>query len=463
MSDLNDGPTRWAKWGHSWEEACDGDGFIGGLRKADNGKILLFVPCESILDRACDVVGTGAETADWLYGKSNDGRYFALKNCRETSSPSGSQEIIADIWLTSDGEFSPEAPVTELSFNLQYLEHWATLKNEDGENVFRSYFSHFDTGTPFAHCIQKKWFSSEQLEILITSGIDTASNVPESIELKQHCSITIQFVDMVDYETASDVAYSIQLLVSFCAGWYAGMEDLSIKTSDGRSIRVAVGQSRETESWEKPFAFPVPYAVFEDRSQELIKTWLSCDGDLKSAIHEYVPIALLRRPIYVDLEYIAAWQIVETLGRVIDERDNSAEIEQSEEQVLLAREADRIESEELKEWVLAKLNEPSYPSLLNLAKGVCRYVGEFSKVVFRDKSKFAYRASTKRHSLVHRKQDVEGIQNDGDLHIYVKRLFMLSQAAIMILVGFSRDEVNELLTKYLSVQNQYLKSKLLDD
>lgn len=188
----------------------------------------------------------------------------------------------------------------------------------------------------------------------------------------------------------------------------------------------------------------------------MIDKWLHCEGDLKIAIHEYVPIALLRRQSYLDFEYIAASQIIETLGRAVDEKNSTASSEHNEMMARLKAAAENIENEELKEWVFGQIAEKKRPTLRQSLMGLYDFVGAYSKEVFSNKKKFADLQCKRRNPFMHRRAEVEKYSDDY-LFFHTKGLFMLSEAAIMRLLGFTQEEVNELLAKSHS---RYLKSKL---
>ena len=452
MGNVSNRLAQWAKWGRSWEELEDGRGTIGGVRQTDKDGIRLFIPCDSIVGSAIDPMGTGAEVADWLYGISDSGKHIALRNCMAVSILSDSQELSASTMLSGNEAFDISASIRKVSFGLQHLEDWAILKTDNGDNVFQTFLKdHSSSG-----CIEQTWYTDDRLKIIVRAGMNLKCNLPASVNLEQCCRLDIEFVSPESYEDADDVAFSILLLVSFCAGWYASLDSMTVTNCDGVTYEVTEALGRKNYDWRKPQSSPIPYDVFADRSQQLIDKWLPCEGDLKIAIHEYVPIALLRRQSYLDFEYIAASQIIETLGRAVDEKNSTASSEHNEMMARLKAAAENIENEELKEWVFGQIAEKKRPTLRQSLMGLYDFVGAYSKEVFSNKKKFADLQCKRRNPFMHRRAEVEKYSDDY-LFFHTKGLFMLSEAAIMRLLGFTQEEVNELLAKSHS---RYLKSKL---
>lgn len=354
--------------------------------------------------------------------------------------------------LSSSEAFDPNASISKVSFGLQRLEDWAILKNDSGDNVLQVFLKDHSS----SECIKRIWYTDDRLEINVRSGIKQEYNLPASVNLEQCCRLDIEFASPESYEDAGDIAFSMLLLVSFCAGWYASFDSMIVTNCDDVTYEVTEALMRKNRNWEKSQSSPIPYDVFEKRSQELIEKWLYCEGDLKSAIREYVPIALLHRPIYIDLEYIAASQIIETLGRAVDKENSMASSEHKEKMARLRTAAEDIENEELKEWIFEQIDEKSRPELRQYLKNLYTFVGMYAKEFFPDKHKFAHRQCERRNPFTHRTTEVKKY-SDSYLFFHMKGLFMLSEATIMRLLGFTQEEVKELLTKSHS---SYLKSRL---
>lgn len=452
MGNVSNRLAQWAKWGRSWEELEDGHGTIGGVRQTDKDGIRLFIPCDSVVGSAIDPTGTGAEVVDWLYGISDSGKHIALRNCMAVSTLSDSQELSASTMLSGNEAFDTSASISKISFGLQHLEDWAVQKTDNGDNVFQAFLKDHSS----SRCIEQMWYTDDRLKIIVRAGMNLKCNLPASVNLEQCCRLDIEFASQESYEDADDVAFSILLLVSFCAGWYASLDSMTVTNCDGVTYEVTETLGRKNYDWIKPQSSPIPYNVFADRSQQLIDKWLHCEGDLKIAIHEYVPIALLRRQSYLDFEYIAASQIIETLGRAVDEKNSTASSEHKEMMARLKAAAENIEDEELREWVFGQIADKTRPTLRQSLKGLYDFVGTYSKEVFPKREKFADLQCRRRNPFMHRRAEVEKYSDDY-LFFHTKGLFMLSEAAIMRLLGFTQEEVNDLLAKSHSC---YLISKL---
>lgn len=452
MDNVSDKQTQWAKWGRSWEDLEGGHGTIGGVRQTDKDEIRLFIPCSSIVGSAIDPIGAEAEVVDWLYGISCSGKYIALRDCMAVSAFSDSQEVSASTMLSGNEAFDTNASISKVSFSLQHMDDWVILKNDSGDNVFQAFMKDHSS----SECIKQTWYTDDRLKIIVRSGINPKCNLPASVNLEQCCRLDIEFASPESYKDADDIAFSMLLLVSFCAGWYASFDSMTVTNCDGVTYEVTEALGRKSCDWIKPQCSPIPYDVFAGRSQQLIGKWLHCEGDLKIAIHEYVPIVLLRRQTYLDFEYIAASQIIETLGRAVDKENSMASSEHKEMMARLRIAAENIEDEELKEWVFGQIAEKKGPTLRQSLKGLYDFVGACSKEVFPNKKKFADLQCKRRNPFIHRRADVEKYSDDY-LFFHTKGLFMLSEAAIMRLLGFTQEEVNNLLAKS---HNRYLKSKL---
>lgn len=452
MDSVSEKPIQWARWGRSWEELEDGRGTIGGVRQTDKDEIRLFIPCDSIVGSAIDPMGTGAEAVDWIYGVSDSGKHIALKNCIAVPGLSDSQEVSASTMLSSSEAFDPNASISKVSFSLQHMDDWVILKNDSGDNVFQAFLKDHSS----SECIKQTWYTDDRLKIIVRSGINPKCNLPASVNLEQCCRLDIEFASPESYKDADDVAFSMLLLVSFCAGWYASFDSMTVTNCDGVTYEVTEALGRKSCDWIKPQCSPIPYDVFAGRSQQLIGKWLHCEGDLKIAIHEYVPIVLLRRQTYLDFEYIAASQIIETLGRAVDKENSMASTEHKEMMARLRTAAEDIGDEELKEWVFGQIDEKSRPELRQYLKNLYAFVSVYAREFFPNKHEFAHRQCKRRNPFMHRRVEVEEYSDDY-LFFHTKGLFMLSEAAIMRLLGFTQEEVNNLLAKS---HNRYLKSKL---
>lgn len=451
------GTTYWGKWGHSWEELADRSGVLGAVSFTDAGKVCLSIPDGSLLALAQDEVGTGVEYADYLYGFLDVGHCVVLQDCHYSDychrlNEIETQTITANTLLSYKDAFDPNAQMDEISFRLQHLERWAIPTDENNTGQFSGFIQN-DKPAP---CIKREWYSGEELSVWVACGPSMKFDQPSSIDMKRDCKITIRFTNAVTLGEATDKAYSLLLLVSFCAGWYAGFTEVIATSSDGAAISIVEQFRKGTFRPDAQHKPPIPYGFFEPRSSDIIKKWLDSKDNFRTAIREYVPIALLDRSAFLELEFFATSQILETLGRAVDEINSGAKKKNADFLAKLKIEAEDLDDGDLKTWVLQKIDEKSRPTLIQLLKNLYSFVGPYSKEIYKDKHGFAYHQAEDRHVFAHGKHSASALEN-SNLFFRTKGNFMLCQAAIMRLLDISEDDVFELLDK---CHSPYVKWKL---
>lgn len=226
---MNEVTYEAATWGSDWKEAEQASTVaIASFDNANGAQI--NVPYGMLLgERGCIV--QQSETADFLFGISRKCDYIVLSDCsvRSAEYPSrgaGKQTIRGNWLMCSKSMFDPEAPISEIRFELTGLLEWS------GRNMVEE-TTQYDKDYAFLRSSAVLSAENQEAQKLYSCGsysielrfrsIRGPKKLSETV-FRNKAIVAICFSSAVTLDEALFKLHRVQSFVSFCCGWYAGVE-----------------------------------------------------------------------------------------------------------------------------------------------------------------------------------------------------------------------------------------------
>lgn len=436
---MEDFEADFARWAKSWDAIDPESSPLGLVRFSKDRGARLFAPGNRLLRLSFNGIEVVADSPTDLFGIANDKTYFVLLNSIPGRTDSIGQEVISDTLLKGANSFDYNAPISEIEFELKGLENWA---KGFGVPSLRELSKSIEEEP--AH--ELELYNDDTKRVILKSGYIVSPKPSGSAKFDRICKIIIRYQEHDSFNHALDDAYSILLLVSFCAGWYASFKKIRISNALDESYDVLGRFKDDGTQTFKVDESPISFEVFTGHCPDLIALWIGGSKHLKTAIYEYVPLATEKQLIYGDLRIIAVSQVLEVLGRAsnaIAEEDP----EQEQKKIRLKVEAEQLPESELKSWIFQELDKKKPVTYRDRVRKVLADIGTFVSVVLPSEEGFIDRQVKLRNDFVHRNPGVSTHENEYLLyHTHVAMI--LCQASIMRSIGFSEAEVLDALDGY---------------
>ena len=108
----------------------------------------------------------------------------------------------------------------------------------------------------------------------------------------------------------------MQSFVSFCCGWYAGVESVTLINEQSISIDFHCRYicSDKVPDQDDFMHVPIPLGSVGDRVHSVLGKWLDASAELTAACNVLVPLSTRKSDTYMDLQFLAASQTLESLS-----------------------------------------------------------------------------------------------------------------------------------------------------
>lgn len=423
----------------------------------------LEIPLGSLLGDELMPFDSRDERAAHAYGITWKYEHIALVDCRSGSSSvhlpgTGHQTINASHLLYSkSSRFDPSAPIAKIELKLQGLIHWygsspletAGTYDKDGRLVS------FSANLARESLDEVDLCSYDDYDIALTFRSKISPPSVDGVNIDNSCLVRLLSAEPLPFEETLRLTQRLQSFFSFCAGWYAEIEELYFTNSLNERYECIARfldnpkQLKAADYTQMPFS----YKRVSENLPEVMKRWLGAEGDLLGAINVLVPLSLRGNVQNVDLMFLAAAQALEALAR--DGREHK-EMPEEEYGKRVSEAVSQIVDRNLAEWVEGKLSLGNFVSQRQLLKGLYRDIGPFAKKVFPDRDKFINRHIALRNDVTHRNPSTASIDGD-DLYYHTNGVMLLCHAAVMLKLGICPDEIDDLMEK--SMFRWYLRDR----
>lgn len=444
---MEDRQFEYALWGTSWDEALAEGSEQGIASFSENDGISLEIPFGEVLPS--DMFGKTKEV-DYLYGFSRNGDYLVLKCARSLgtseSFPGGKkQKISADCVLKSRMQFDPNAEVRSVTLKLKGLREWL------GESPI----------TAIHYMEEKKLDVQMDLdgapsvvlhennpEISIGHTITASPLTAKGISMAHDCFLSIRFDTPCNMEDVlQDVVQPVRSFLSFCIGKHASIAELKFRQIDATDdidyyTRFVTSEKEISETDN----MPLPYCRIKGNLKGLFSAWFSFEDDLKRGSSLLVSLLTIEWKMPIDLQFLASAQMLETLARHSHATEElSADV--FAEYLRIA--GSSIEDENVKDWVLRKLEHSNYVSQRKLLKDLLINLGAFSEYLVQDKNRFLHNHLLLRNAYTHRSDECESAKllKNSELFWHMQAVLFLSYGTVLMYLNYTPEELVEVFKK----------------
>ena len=445
---MNEVTYEAATWGSGWKEAEQGSTVAIALFDNTNGA-QINVPYGMLLGKR-DCIVQQSETADFLFGISRKCDYIVLSDCsvRSAEYPSrgaGKQMIRGNWLMRSKSMFDPEAPISEIRFELTGLLEWS------GRNMVEE-ITQYDKDYAFLRSSavlsaenqeSEKLYSGDSYSIeLRFCSIRGPKKLSETV-FRNKAIAAICFSSAVTLDEALFKLHKVQSFASFCCGWYAGVESVTLINKQGISIDYHCRYicNDKVPGQDDYMHMPIPLISVGDKVDSVLGKWLDASEELTAACNVLVPLSTRKSDTYMDLQFLAASQTLESLsveGRSVkafsdEEFDRMKEIVRNS-----------IQDNRVRQWACNRLFGHNSNKLgqRKLLGDLYDFIGSFAAQVFPDKKAFIQRHVQMRNDITHRNPASMSIDHSR-LFYHTQGVIILCHAAIMRKIGLTESEVVE--------------------
>lgn len=440
-------------WGLTWDEADGADSLQGTARFSMTRGVELEIPIGLLLGDELMPFGSRDERAKFAYGITWKNEHIVLMDCRSGNSSvhfpgTGRQTVNASHLLYSkSSRFDPAAPITKIEIKLQGLIHWygSSPLETVGACSKDGHFVSFSASLTGESLDEVNLYSDDAYDVALTFRSKISPPSVEGVNIANSCLVRLLSGEPLPFEDALRLTQRLQSFFSFCAGWYAEIEELYFTNNQNERYECVARfldnpkQPKETDYAQMPF----PYRRVGEILPEMVRRWLGAEGDLLGAINVLVPLSLRGDVRNVDLMFLAAAQTFEALAR------DGRELREMPEEEYTQRVSDvvsQIDNAALAEWTAVKLSHGNFVSQRKLLKGLYRDIGPFAKRVFPNRDKFISRHIALRNDVTHRNPSTASIDSD-ELFCHTNGVMLLCHAAVMLKLGISPEEIDALMKK----------------
>lgn len=441
-----------ALWADSWEKACNAEpGCVQGtVSFHEEMGIRLDLPFGELFQNPGVVVIGGDElpkSLDWLYGFSQDGHRIALGDAHSigarNSCPGGSHQTVgASQILFSKGDFDPARPVVGVTLELKGLAEWfgdsplekvMHIKDGRAQDILVS-AALGDEGH------NKTLYEGESLSVHICHSV-TTSGCPESgFTVGHKCMLGVDLHHARPLADARATAFRVADFFSFCAGFCAEIEKMTFSFDGGSSAECLV-RCVKGRAPSKVYAHQMvfPYAEIAEEVGPMLGIWLAEGDALRDPSSLLVSLLTRGWVLPIDLTFVAAAQMLESLCRVRADLRSMGEEEFEAFKAAVMAALDGIEDRHIANMAKERIHPGN-------GKGQRRLISEFvdrhrtaASCVFGDPDAFASRHIYLRNALTHR--EGEPAVDAVDLVRHTEGILLFSYCSVAELLGLSPDAV----------------------
>ena len=240
---MNDASFEIGTWGLSWNDANSNEAVLGIASFSSAQGAVLDVPYGSVLDSGFELRGDNHAQADYVFGVTRNNEYLVLANCDVQNAtyrfPGVERQLLRGEYLmASSTQFDPCSPIICVFVKLKGLLEWSNIRlvheeiSWDANSHFLKRTAILDAASLEPHVL----YSCEEYKIeLVFSSKVGKDSILETI-FENAARIQISFSDSINLIEMLPILHEIQSFVSFCAGWYASIEAVSLKTAEGCSV-----------------------------------------------------------------------------------------------------------------------------------------------------------------------------------------------------------------------------------
>lgn len=360
---MQDTQYRDALWGYSWSDIENNSPRLAqGTANLSEGRIVLDLPFGQLL-RANHVVFLPQDDlpsdVNCLYGFTQNGYWLALKDPVslgvETSTPGGPhQRIQARRLLASKSPYDPTGLITKASIRIAGLGEWfgRTPVSCTADSKFRLTSINVDWNNDEYNSVL---LDDESVRIELYHCIKHSPLEIGGIELAHAAELAITFKQARSLESCIDFATSLSDFFSFCTGTYAEITALSLwfdHTASPVSCHIPLIEGKTNDAMQYA-RMPLPHAILENTMGRVMTSWINPQSAIQRPARLLVSLLHRDWTVPLDLRFIAASQILETLSK-IDVDLNALPPETYCEYRSLA--LDQIEDAKVKDWASGRLN-----------------------------------------------------------------------------------------------------------
>ena len=441
-----------ALWSDSWGKVSRGGQECeqGIVSFDEEGSIRLDLPFgELFTDPGVTVLGGEALPSglEWLYGFSQDGRWIALSDAKSLGStrsyPGGSHQTVgASRILFSKDRFDPSSNIAEVTLELKGLSEWfghspISIKERMGDGRARKILIDVELDGKNSN---KTLHDGEAYTIRISHNVTIAGSPEGGFTVGHKCVLEVGFKQALTLADAAAAASRVTDFFSFCLGFDAGIEKMTLEFEGGQKAECLVPFVKgRAPSGVYVNRMVFPYSEIAGNVDSMLGLWLAEGEAIK------VPSALLVSLLHkswllpIDLMFVASAQMFEALCRV------GADLESlSAEDFKAFKEAVMSALGAIKDKRIARMaKERIHPGN---SKGQSRLIKEFverhraaADYVFGDSSAFARRHIYLRNALTHRdgEPDVEA----ADLVRHTEGVLLFAFCAVAEMLGLAPETV----------------------
>lgn len=429
-----------ALWGFSWEEALT-EAPVQGIANLTDSGIMLDIPFGQLLSEPGHVVVGPEEqlpeSADYLYGFSQDGFWLVIKDCAfaggSYSNPGGpSQKIRGSYLFASRSQFDSDGTVVEARLGYRGLREWVD------ESPFR-----FQLGAEPSDAMQltygsadkegynKTIYSDEKLDISILHDASFSFPTTAGSSISHDCLLLINFKEGASFSQALDWIGSLSRFLSLCMGFLAEITTVELMFEGCENWVHCHFNCIKAQTSKIPDVneMPFPYPKISAHIALLLRNWLELEDRSKTAANIVISLLVEKTIPYIDLRFTAASQALEAFTKVnvsllAEPKDSYA----SHKKRIL----DCIADPEDKEWFKAKCqgNQKGQRQLLN---EFCEANEDLVKCVVPDIEAFKKCQIDSRNYYTHRSGDELGKQGNV---LQGEQLYWHTQTVILICYCF---------------------------
>lgn len=442
-----------ATWGFSWKEA-DGNSTIGIASFNDSDGVQIDVPYGSLLDGGHHLIDEQHEAAELLFGISRKNDYIVVSDCdghnTEYRFPGIEKQTVRGNWIMgAKSEFDPSAPITEIRFKLKGLLEWSGRIIVEEETRFDNNHNFLQSSALLSSDALEKeeLYSNEEYSVaLYYSSIRGSKKLSETV-FRNSAAFNIKFNNAASLADALLMLHKTQSFVSFCCGWYANIETVTLVNDQGISIDFCcrfVSDNRVLS--QDDFAhMPMPLKRIKSNISVIMENWFYASEGLVAAISVLVPLSTRQTSTYVDLQFLAASQVIESLAvEGVDVRAFSEERFSEIETTI----RNSIEDKEIRDWACNRLFGSNSNRLgqRKLLSNLYDYIGDFAVRIFPNKKDFIKRQAQMRNDVTHRNPSAMSIDHSM-MFYHTQGIIILCHAAVMRKLGITEDEITALFSE----------------
>lgn len=289
--------------------------------------------------------------------------------------------------------------------------------------------------------------SESDPKISIEHLVTTSSLSSAGIKMSHDCFLCIKCMTPCCIEDVlQSVVYPVQKFFSFCVGQHISIDELKfLYAGSNKYIKYYTPFTSNKKDISDSDNMPLSYIRIKDTLVKMFNSWMSFEGDLERGVSLLVSLLTFDWKMPLDLEFLAAAQMLETIARhdqVVTELSSS----RFDEYLKIIEESIAIES--IRKWALLKIKYSNYKSQRKLISSLLNRLGAFTQYIIPDKNRFLNNHILLRNAYTHRSDECESskILNGADLFWHTQAVLYLSYGAVLFYLGYTQDDIIEVFT-----------------